>query len=414
MQQRWGSDGGSGGGDGDGSGSENGSGDEKRGNTWGNNRLNRHLTLSYIPNNTNTLTKFHFHKTYTYRYIYIYRYKAKKIQNLFQLMEMRRIYEEDANGEIKKGPWKAEEDEVLIKHVKKYGPKDWSSIRSKGLLQRTGKSCRLRWVNKLRPNLKNGVKFSADEERVVIELQAEFGNKWARIATYLPGRTDNDVKNFWSSRQKRLARVLRSPPPPPPLRSQKSIRQSPALHKVPAFEAPKRSSSTDGESSVTSPKTLSCSSSYCEPPIKMVPLPELMNPTVTATTTITTTGLFTYDYTQPLCQLDYITIPIEENSCNQPLPPLPLHEFPYVPPPPPLDSQDIFTQLGDPNFYAVFGHGDAPEMAQFPYMFPGEIGGRCGKDEKDDPLMMGPDTFIDDFPVDMFDNLDPLPSPTEW
>uniref|UniRef100_A0A6N2L7W3 MYB transcription factor n=1 Tax=Salix viminalis TaxID=40686 RepID=A0A6N2L7W3_SALVM len=112
--------------------------------------------------------------------------------------------------EIRKGPWKAEEDEVLIKHVKKYGPRDWSSIRSKGLLQRTGKSCRLRWVNKLRPNLKHGCKFSAEEERVVIDLQAEFGNKWARIATYLPGRTDNDVKNFWSSRQKRLARILQT------------------------------------------------------------------------------------------------------------------------------------------------------------------------------------------------------------
>jgi len=62
--------------------------------------------------------------------------------------------------EIKKGPWKAEEDEVLINHVKRYGPRDWSSIRSKGLLQRTGKSCRLRWVNKLRPNLKKYTFFS--------------------------------------------------------------------------------------------------------------------------------------------------------------------------------------------------------------------------------------------------------------
>ncbi|KAL9998132.1 putative transcription factor MYB-HB-like family [Helianthus debilis subsp. tardiflorus] len=59
-----------------------------------------------------------------------------------------------------------------------------------------------------------GVKFSAEEERTVIELQGQFGNKWARIATYLPGRTNNDVKNFWSSRQKRLARVLQSPPRP--------------------------------------------------------------------------------------------------------------------------------------------------------------------------------------------------------
>ncbi|OEL30114.1 Transcription factor GAMYB [Dichanthelium oligosanthes] len=114
---------------------------------------------------------------------------------------------------VRKGPWAAEEDEVLLRHVQEHGPREWSSIRSKGLLPRTGKSCRLRWVNKLRPDLKTGCKFSAEEERVVLDLQAQFGNKWARIATYLPGRTDNDVKNFWSTRQKRLARLLRSPLP---------------------------------------------------------------------------------------------------------------------------------------------------------------------------------------------------------
>ncbi|RXI08629.1 hypothetical protein DVH24_022773 [Malus domestica] len=156
---------------------------------------------------------------------------------------------------IRKGPWTAEEDEVLISHVKRNGPRDWSSIRSKGLLPRTGKSCRLRWVNKLRPNLKtlvdecslicyvhvfvdycwvfgnlvvvicifllkidankkceleqqSGCKFSGEEERMVIQLQAQFGNKWAKIATYLQGRTDNDVKNFWSARRKRFERIL--------------------------------------------------------------------------------------------------------------------------------------------------------------------------------------------------------------
>ncbi|KAJ1269175.1 hypothetical protein BS78_07G190300 [Paspalum vaginatum] len=114
---------------------------------------------------------------------------------------------------LRKGPWTAEEDMVLRRHVQEHGPRDWSSIRSNGLLPRTGKSCRLRWVNKLRPDLKTGCKFSAEEERVVLDLQAQFGNKWARIATYLPGRTDNDVKNFWSTRQKRLARLLRAPVP---------------------------------------------------------------------------------------------------------------------------------------------------------------------------------------------------------
>ncbi|WOL10206.1 putative transcription factor MYB58 [Canna indica] len=120
---------------------------------------------------------------------------------------------EQGGTALRKGPWMAEEDEVLLEYVRKHGPRDWSSIRSKGLLSRTGKSCRLRWVNKLQPDLKTGCKFSPEEERVVINLQAQFGNKWARIATHLPGRTDNDVKNFWSTRQKRLARILRTPLP---------------------------------------------------------------------------------------------------------------------------------------------------------------------------------------------------------
>ncbi|KAL8467000.1 hypothetical protein ACS0TY_035905 [Phlomoides rotata] len=58
----------------------------------------------------------------------------------------RRMVHYDETSEIKKGPWKAEEDEVLVNHFRKYGPRDGSSIRSKGLLQRTGKSCRLRWL----------------------------------------------------------------------------------------------------------------------------------------------------------------------------------------------------------------------------------------------------------------------------
>ncbi|XP_071723515.1 transcription factor DUO1-like [Rutidosis leptorrhynchoides] len=107
-------------------------------------------------------------------------------------MEFMRIEEP-----IRKGPWKVDEDEVLINHIKKYGPTDWSSIRTKGLLQRTGKI--------LPPP---GCTFTQEEERIVIELQREYGNKWAKIATHLRGRTDNDVKNFWSSRQKRLARIL--------------------------------------------------------------------------------------------------------------------------------------------------------------------------------------------------------------
>ena len=78
----------------------------------------------------------------------------------------------------------------------------------------------------------SGYKFSAEEERVVIELQAEFGNKWAKIARYLPGRTDNDVKNFWSARRKRLERILQSPTS----KSQKNKGKDPVLHEMPMVE----------------------------------------------------------------------------------------------------------------------------------------------------------------------------------
>ena len=78
----------------------------------------------------------------------------------------------------------------------------------------------------------SGCKFSAGEERVVIELQAEFGNKWAKIARYLPGRTDNDVKNFWSARRKRLERILQSATS----KSQKNKGKDPVLHEMPMVE----------------------------------------------------------------------------------------------------------------------------------------------------------------------------------
>ncbi|XP_073386998.1 uncharacterized protein [Physcomitrium patens] len=107
------------------------------------------------------------------------------------------------NGDevLRKGPWMPEEDEILVEYVRQFGARDWSSIRTKGLLPRTGKSCRLR----------SGCKFSPEEEKLVVEMQAKLGNKWAKIASCLPGRTDNDVKNFWSTRQKRILRALQRP-----------------------------------------------------------------------------------------------------------------------------------------------------------------------------------------------------------
>ncbi|XP_019101058.1 PREDICTED: transcription factor MYB104-like [Camelina sativa] len=105
-----------------------------------------------------------------------------------------------------KGPWTQAEDNLLIAYVDKHGDGNWNAVQKHSGLSRCGKSCRLRWVNHLRPDLKKGA-FTEKEEQRVIELHALLGNKWARMAGELPGRTDNEIKNFWNTRLKRLQRL---------------------------------------------------------------------------------------------------------------------------------------------------------------------------------------------------------------
>ncbi|KAF6999901.1 hypothetical protein CFC21_015875 [Triticum aestivum] len=99
---------------------------------------------------------------------------------------------------LKRGLWSPEEDEKLMNHIAKYGNGCWSSVPKIAGLERCGKSCRLRWINYLRPDLKRGA-FSQEEEDLIIHLHSILGNKWSQIAAQLPGRTDNEVKNFWNS-----------------------------------------------------------------------------------------------------------------------------------------------------------------------------------------------------------------------
>ncbi|XP_065042153.1 transcription factor MYB106-like [Musa acuminata AAA Group] len=108
---------------------------------------------------------------------------------------------------LKKGPWTPEEDQKLLAYIEKHGHGSWRALPAKAGLQRCGKSCRLRWTNYLRPDIKRG-EFSLQEEQTIIQLHALLGNRWSAIATHLPKRTDNEIKNYWNTHlKKRLAKM---------------------------------------------------------------------------------------------------------------------------------------------------------------------------------------------------------------
>ncbi|XP_010257368.1 PREDICTED: myb-related protein 306-like [Nelumbo nucifera] len=110
---------------------------------------------------------------------------------------------------VKKGPWTPEEDIILVSYIQEHGPGNWRAVPTNTGLLRCSKSCRLRWTNYLRPGIKRG-NFTEQEEKMIIHLQALLGNRWAAIASYLPQRTDNDIKNYWNTHLKKKLKKLQT------------------------------------------------------------------------------------------------------------------------------------------------------------------------------------------------------------
>lgn len=108
---------------------------------------------------------------------------------------------------LKKGPWTPEEDKILVDYIQSNGHGSWCSLPKLAGLLRCGKSCRLRWTNYLRPDIKRGP-FTPEEQKSIIQLHGIVGNKWSTIAAQLAGRTDNEIKNYWNTHlKKRLIRM---------------------------------------------------------------------------------------------------------------------------------------------------------------------------------------------------------------
>ncbi|KAL1823106.1 hypothetical protein ACET3Z_009884 [Daucus carota] len=169
----------------------------------------------------------------------------------------------DKNG-IRKGEWSKEEDDKLKAYINRYGIWNWRQLPKYAGLSRCGKSCRLRWKNYLQPDVKRG-NFTKEEEDIIINLHNQLGKKWSIFAKHLPGRTDNEIKNYWHTHLKKRTQAQNLTPPSNQVKADTSC-QTPQFLKE---EIKQESSQTDNNhhqistlglcQGLTSPSVSGCS-----------------------------------------------------------------------------------------------------------------------------------------------------------
>ncbi|KAJ8475849.1 hypothetical protein OPV22_019576 [Ensete ventricosum] len=146
---------------------------------------------------------------------------------------------------MRRGTWTAEEDQKLVNFIINNGVHCWRLVPKLAGLMRCGKSCRLRWTNYLRPDLRREA-ISQEEETQIIQLHSRLGNRWSKIASYFPGRTDNEIKNHWNTRIKKRLNLPGLNPPathelidPPNANNPETIGMKPKQEdKISGFDRP--------------------------------------------------------------------------------------------------------------------------------------------------------------------------------
>ncbi|XP_042496772.1 transcription factor MYB1-like [Macadamia integrifolia] len=172
---------------------------------------------------------------------------------------------------LNRGAWTALEDKILTDYIKIHGEGKWRNLPKKAGLKRCGKSCRLRWLNYLRPDIKRG-NITHDEEELIIRLHKLLGNRWSLIAGRLPGRTDNEIKNYWNTT---LGKKVQGGQTSTNLSPNSQINNSKDKKKKPAMEAsppPPPLSSPKMESRVVRTKALRCTKVFLTPPPDQQPV----------------------------------------------------------------------------------------------------------------------------------------------